>query len=415
MAVNLYDNQKKAVMMLKPGSILQGGVGTGKSRTSLAYYYEKICNGKVPRTGSADFREMRTPTDLYIITTAKKRDSLEWDEELALFMLSRDPEIGPVNVIVDSWNNIKKYVGVKDAFFIFDEQRLVGTGAWTKAFWAISKNNKWILLTATPGDNWNDYGPVFVANGFFKNITQFRNEHVIYDSFTNFPKIKSYVRTDKLEKLRRSIVVPLDYEKLATRHHEWVKVGYDEELYDYATKNLWDVYNSVPVKTKSIMCYVWRKIVNSDHRRLVAIQHIMERHPKVIIFYNFDYELEALHYLMDSIEYPYSEWNGHKHEDIVGGNKWAYLVQYTSGAEGWNCTDTDTMIFYSQNYSGKIMEQAAGRIDRMNTEYRDLFYYHLFSDSPIDKSVRNSTRKKHNFSESRFINSLNLAEKFVAE
>lgn len=414
MAVNLYENQKKAVKMLKPGSILQGGVGTGKSRTALAFYYEKICGGKMPRTGSSDYRKMSYPVDLYIITTAKKRDSFEWDDELALFLLSRENDVGPVNVVIDSWNNISKYITVSGAFFIFDEQRLVGTGAWVKAFWKIAKQNKWILLTATPGDNWNDYGPVFVANGFFRNITHFRNEHVIYDAFSDFPKIKGYTRTDKLEKLRKAIVVPMDSEKVATRHHEWVKVGYDADIYKYATDNLWDIYNSVPVKTKSVMCYVWRKIVNSDHRRLTAVSNILKRHPKAIIFYNFDYELENLRDLMNSIDYPYSEWNGHKHEELLNGEKWVYIVQYTAGAEGWNCTSTDTVIFYSQNYSGKVMEQAAGRIDRMNTEYRDLFYYHLFSDAPIDKSIRNATKKKQNFSESRFIRSLDLAKTFVA-
>lgn len=414
MAVNLYENQKKAVKMLKSGSILQGGVGSGKSRTALAYFYERVCLGKMPRTNSADYREMRNPTDLYIITTAKKRDDLEWDQEMALFNLSRHPGLSPVKVEVDSWNNIKKYVGVSNAFFIFDEQRLVGTGAWTKAFWKIAKYNKWILLTATPGDNWNDYGPVFVANGFFKNITQFRNEHVVYDSFSDYPKIKGYVGVGKLESMRKAIVVPLESEKVATRHHEWVKVGYDEELYDYATKNLWDIYNSVPAKTMGVMCYVWRRIVNNDPRRLVAVANILKRHPKAIIFYNFDYELHNLRGLLDSIDYPYSEWNGHKHEPILSGVKWVYLVQYTAGSEGWNCVETDTTIFFSQHYSGKTMEQAAGRIDRMNTEFRDLFYYHLFSDSPIDKSIRNITRKKQNFSESRFIRSLDLPEQLTA-
>lgn len=409
MAVNLYDSQKKAVQMLKPGSILQGGVGTGKSRTSLAYFYEKICGGKIPRTGSSDVRDISTPVNLYIITTAKKRDSLEWDEELALFCLSRNSDISKVPVVIDSWNNIQKYVTVTDSFFIFDEQRLVGTGAWTKAFWKIAKQNRWILLTATPGDNWNDYGPVFVANGFFKNITQFRNEHVIYDAFSDYPKIKGYTNIGKLESLRKSIVVPMESEKVATRHHEWVKVGYDENLYKMATENLWDIYKGVPAKTKSVMCYVWRRIVNEDHRRLLAVSNILERHPKAIIFYNFDYELENLRNLMRSIDYPYSEWNGHRHEPVLEGNRWVYLVQYTAGAEGWNCVSTNTIIFYSQNYSARVMEQASGRIDRTNTEYRDLFYYHLFSDAKIDSGIRHSVKKKQDFSESRFFRSLNLA------
>lgn len=94
----------------------------------------------------------RTP-DLCIITTARKRDTGEWDEELAHFYMSTDPEhdIYEHKVVVDSWNNIGKYVGVKNAFFIFDEQRVVGKGAWVKSFYKITQNNEWILLSATPG------------------------------------------------------------------------------------------------------------------------------------------------------------------------------------------------------------------------------------------------------------------------
>lgn len=405
MAVNLYEEQKKAVKQLKPGSILVGGVGSGKSRTSLAFFYEKICGGKIPRTGSGDVRKMSTPTDLYIITTAKKRDSLEWDEELALFNLSR--ESGPIQVIVDSWNNIKKYVNVSGAFFIFDEQRLVGTGAWTKSFWKIAKRNKWILLTATPGDAWVDYGPAFVANGFYKNITEFRYLHIVYDPFKDYPSIKRYVNTRRLELNRKRIVVAMGDAKTATRHDEWVKVGYDDIQYDFVKDNLWDIYKDEPARNGSVLCYVLRKVVNSDKRRLEAVDNILANHPRCIIFYNFDYELHMLEEHFDSDGTVYSQYNGHKHEDIPKGNAWVYLVQYTSGCEGWNCVATDTIIFFSQNYSGKIMEQASGRIDRVNTPYTDLFYYHLFSDASIDQSIRSAVKKKKSFNVKNFLASLN--------
>jgi hypothetical protein len=413
MAVNLYEQQKKAVSQLKPGSILVGGVGTGKSITSLAFFYEKICGGKIPRTGSGDIREMANPTDLYIITTAKKRDSLEWDEELSKFCLSRNE--GPVKVVVDSWNNIKKYINVSDAFFIFDEQRLVGTGAWTKSFWKITKNNKWILLTATPGDAWVDYGPVFVANGFYRNITDFRRQHVVYDAFKDYPSIRGYLNTRRLELNRRRIVVVMPVEKTAVRHDEWVKVGYDNTQYDFVKDNLWDVYKDEPVKNGSVLCYVLRKVINSDKRRLEAVGNIFANHPRCIIFYNFDYELEMLLSYFSDVGIPFSQYNGHKHEDIPEGNSWAYIVQYTSGCEGWNCVTTDTIIFFSQNYSGKVMEQASGRIDRVNTPYSDLFYYHLFSDATIDKSIRSAVRKKKTFNITNFVRSLEHADSILAQ
>lgn len=408
MAVNLYEEQKKAVQMLKPGSILVGGVGTGKSITSLAFYYEKICKGKVPRTGSGDVRPMIEPTDLYIITTAKKRDSLEWDEELAKFMLHRGE--GDIKVVIDSWNNIKKYVNVFGAFFIFDEQRLVGTGAWTKAFWKIAKRNRWILLTATPGDNWSDYGPAFVANGFYRNITDFREQHVVYDPYKDYPSVKKYLNTAKLEKNRKQIVVPMDVSKTAIRHDEWVKVGYDEYTYGYVKDNLWDIYKSEPIRNGGVLCYILRRVVNSDPRRLAAIGNILANHPRAIVFYNFDYELALLEDFCLKTGVGYAQYNGHVHENLPEEESWLYLVQYTAGCEGWNCTETDTIIFYSQNYSGKVMEQAAGRIDRVNTIHTDLFYYHIFSEADIDKSIKSAVSKKRNFNMRNYLASIGCDE-----
>lgn len=409
MSVDLYDSQKQAVRKLKTGSILKGGVGTGKSRTSLAYFHVKVCGGKLPRRGSTFDPGKRIP--LYVITTAKKRDDGDWEREAAPFLLSAQPDVnGHVDMVVDSWNNIKKYADVKGAFFIFDEQRVVGYGAWSKTFIKIAKNNDWILLSATPGDAWIDYAPVFIANGFYKNITDFRTKHVIYHHHTDYPKIVGYSNQKRLEYLRDHITVELQSEKRATQHHEWVKVGYDTELYNYATENRWDIFKNVPVKNASELCYLQRKIVNGDNHRMTAMQNILVRHPKAIVFYNFDYELEMLRHFCDSVGYEYAEWNGHKHEPLPEGKAWLYLVNYAAGAEGWECFTTDTIIFLSQSYSYRTTIQASGRIDRTNTKYMDLYYYHLFSDAVIDKTIRQCLRKKKDFNEKAYFKKLDFKE-----
>ena len=397
MSVDLYEHQRKAVEQLSNGSILCGGVGTGKSRTALAYFYTKVCGGKLPRKGSSQASFMMYPKSLYIITTAKKRDTKEWELELAHFAIDLS------TVTIDSWNNIKKYSDVVGAFFIFDEQRLVGTGAWTKAFWKISKMNEWILLTATPGDVWLDYAPVFIANGFYKNITEFRMRHVIYHRFSKYPKVERYIDEARLEKFRKAILVTMDFSKEATPHHQWIKVGYPEDIYNRVIKERWNIYTDSPVRNASEMCYLLRKIVNNDIRRCNAITDILENHPKAIIFYSFDYELDQLRHLGDALGMPYSEWNGHKHQPILSDNdRWLYFVNYTGGSEGWNCIETDTMIFYSLNYSYRVLTQACGRIDRMNTKYKDLYYYHIFSDSSIDKAIKACMNRKKKFNEVAF-------------
>lgn len=405
MGFQLYEHQRSAVEALHSGAILCGGVGTGKSRTALAYYISKVC-GIDLNAKRYDVSSRNVP--LYVITTARKRDTLEWDEECSHFLLSRNSN-GRKTVVIDSWNNIKKYVDVTGAFFIFDEQRLVGTGAWVKAFLKISKFNEWILLTATPGDTWLDYAPVFIANGFYKNITEFRMRHVVYHRYSKFPKVERYIDEARLERYRKAITVQMEFKKPAVQHHEWIKVPYDEETYKAIEKNKWNIFKDEPITNKAELCYIMRKVVNSDSRRLKKLKDIFDKHGKLVVFYNFDYELEALRDFCETVGVEYSEWNGHKHQDIPDSVKWIYLVQYSAGSEGWNCIVTDTMVFFSQNYSYRTSIQASGRIDRMNTKYTDLYYYHLYSDSSIDKSIKACLSKKKNFNEKNFAASIGLA------
>lgn len=386
---------------MKNGCILCGGVGSGKSRTSLAYYF-KECGGDW-RDG--EYHPMTEPRDLYVITTARKRDTLEWEAEFLPFLITthREDSIYDINVVVDSWNNIKKYDKVHGAFFIFDEQRLVGSGAWVKAFLKIARRNKWILLSATPGDTWMDYVPIFVANGFFENRTEFINEHVIRSYYGNYPKIERYINTRKLEYLRDDILVDMDFVRQTNSHHEDVYVRYDISLYRDLMRRRWNIWNDEPFKNAGELCYALRRVVNSDVSRQVAVLEIFEKHPKMIIFYNFDYELEILRNLYYGEGVEIAEWNGHKHESIPTGDSWIYLVQYTAGCEGWNCILTDTIVFYSQNYSYKVMVQASGRIDRLNTPFKDLYYYHLKTRSGIDLAITKALTCKRKFNETKFV------------
>ena len=405
MGLELFDYQIDAIKRMKNGCILCGGVGSGKSLTSLGYYYLQQ-GGSLSSLQGGDFVPMKKPKDLYIITTARKRDDLEWEGELGWYHLStyQDVNYHKNKVVVDSWNNIKKYKDVYGAFFIFDEQRVVGSGTWVKTFLNIARKNNWILLSATPGDKWGDYIPVFVANGFYKNKTQFTHEHIVYSRFTKYPKIDRYLNTGKLIRLRNSILVDMDFCRKTIAHHEDVYVKYDISKYKDASRLRWDPYKKEPIKDASGLCYVWRRIVNSDDSRQVALLEIFEKHPKMIIFYNFNYELDILKTVFGGIDgVQVAEWNGHKHQPVPDGKSWVYLVQYNSGAEGWNCIKTNTIVFFSQNYSYKIMEQAAGRIDRLNTPFTDLYYYHLKSRSGIDLAISNTLRDKKNFSERKYV------------
>lgn len=440
--VELYPHQRKAVDELHNGAILFGDVGTGKSLTAMAYYVER-----------------ESPRRVIVITTAKKRDSLDWQRDAARFAVGGDRDSTFHGVLtVDSWNNVDKYADVEDAFFIFDEQRIVGAGAWTKAFIKIAKRNHWILLTATPGDTWLDYIPVFIAAGYFKNRTEFLREHVVFNRFSKFPKVDRYTSVGKLVKIRNEMLVEMPYLRHTERKTTIVPVDYDVPKFEKVLNERWHVFEQRPLRDVAELFLVMRKVVNSDSSRIRAIRKLMEDHPKLIIFYSHNYELEALRTLSGpasteptlrlvgtessskqssestslsvSAATPLSapngsarttgtttstttsgsgpapviaEWNGHKHEPVPTSDRWVYLVQYVAGSEGWNCIETDAMVFYSLTYSYKNWHQAHGRIDRLNTPFKTLYYYVLMSNSLIDKAIWRSLMGKKNFNENRFL------------
>ena len=396
----LFPYQMDAVKKMRNGCILNGGVGSGKSRTGL-YYYFKEQGGSI----DPDYIPMHEPKDLYIITTAMKRDTYEWLKELENYKMSVDPSRSQYKnkVVVDSWQAITKYENVENAFFIFDEDRVTGFGVWVKAFLKIAKNNDWIILSATPGDTWEQYIPVFIANGFYKNKTEFSREHIIYSRFTKYPKIDRYVNQGRLIRLRNRILIDMDFDRQTQAHHEDIFCKYDAFKYKEVTKTRWDPYKNEPIQQASGLCYILRRIVNEDESRQKALLDLYKDHPRMIIFYNFDYELEILKNLNYGDDVEIGEWNGHKHQPVPFNRKWVYLVQYTAGCEGWNCIETDTMVFYSQNYSYKVMAQASGRIDRLNTSYKDLYYYHLKSRSGIDLAIARAVNEKKTFNETRWV------------
>ena len=399
----LYDYQLEAVKNMRNGCILNGGVGSGKSRTGLYYYFSEQGGSYIP-----EFIPAKNPRDLYIITTAMKRDSKEWIGELANFSMSPIPECNYYDnkIVIDSWNNIKKYADVVGAFFIFDEDRITGKGAWVKTFLDIARKNKWIVLSATPGDNWEQYIPIFVANGFYKNRSEFCREHIVYSRYcTKFPKIERFIGTGTLIRHRNEILVDMDFNRPTEHHHIDVYCEYDIPKYKEVMDYRWNPYKDEPIAQASSLCYALRRIVNEDESRQTALLDIVADNERTIVFYSYDYELDILRnlgYMNDGDAVEVAEWNGHKHQPIPNKKKWVYLVQYTSGCEGWNCIATNTMVFYSQQYSYKVLNQACGRIDRLNTKYVDLYYYHLKSTAPIDWAISKAISEKKTFNENKY-------------
>ena len=404
----LYPHQREALGKMFSGCILNGGTGSGKSRTGIYWYFSNY-GGKIENKKYTPMRP--NPPDLYIITTAKKKHDMEWEEELIPFHLYPDSkthitEYYGNKVVIDSWNVVKKYVGVKDSVFIFDEDKITGSGAWAKAFLKITKNNEWIVLSATPGDCWEDYETIFIANGFFRTRTEFRDEHLVYSRYTSYPDIIGYRNEGRLIRLRNKILINMKFDRQTVPHHEDIYNEYDKYLYKEVMRNRFDPYKNEPIQQAAGLCYVLRRIVNTDESRQVKLLEIFEKHPKLIIFYSFDYERDILLNLSYGDDVVVAEYSGHAHEKVPDSDRWVYLVNYSAGAEGFNCIKTNCIVFYSQTYSYKTLLQATGRIDRLNTPFIDLYYYHFKSYSQIDLAIGRALKDKKQFNEGKFVKSL---------
>lgn len=404
MNITLYPYQIDALHRMHNGCVLCGGVGSGKSRTALAYCYICELGGSLKINGDGIWDKPEESKQLYIITTAKKRDTLEWEEEVDYFGLSHTK----VEVIIDSWNNFHKYKNVVDAMFIFDEQRLVGSGAWVKTFLKVVKRNHWIMLSATPGDNYSEYIPLLIANGFYRSRSQFKSEHIVYKPYLKFPSIDYYINTNRLDYYISKIVVNMKYENSRERHYIEVMCSYDKEKYKRVMKDRWDVYENEPIEETGKLCYLLRRVSNDDVSRFVEMEKIIHRKDRLIVFYNFTYELHALREFFEKHGYTVGEWNGEKHTEVPNTQRWVYLCQYSAACEGWSCIETNHIIFYSQNYSYKVFEQACGRIDRVTSPYKDLYYYCLRCPSPIDIAIKRALKLKKNFNEKIFMKGVSL-------
>lgn len=393
--IQLTDYQVKAISKMKNGCVLRGGTGAGKTLTSLVYVYEQMLGGQSIINPGHKYVLPLDVFPVYVITTPKKRDSGDWLSEAAIVPMKLSG--------VDSWNNIQKYEHIKDAIFIFDETKITGYGSWAYSFIKIAKNNRWILLSATPADSFIEYASLFVANGFYKNKTEFEREHVVWSRYTKYPKVDRYMNVSKLIKLRDSILVEMPTVRATTQIHKDIICNYDKLDYDIIFTKRWNFYDNKPIRDISQMCYLLRRVVNSDPSRLEALDLILTKHPRVIIFYNYNYELQILRKWCEDKDLLYSEWNGHNHDPLPDGKTWAYLCQYTAAQEAWNCIETDCITFYSQTYSYKALTQSAGRIDRMNTPYKFLYYYHLITKSSIDIGIQGALNRKENFNEGNWL------------
>lgn len=393
------EHQKKGVSDLSNGRILCGGVGSGKSITSLWYWYERVCVGSVGTSFS-----MQRPRNVLVITTAKKRNSLDWIGAAAKFGIGETLEASVENatIEVDSWHNIHKYVGREGLFIIFDEQKVVGKGAWVKSFLKLAAANEWILLSATPGDTWMDYIPVFVANGWYRNRTDFIERHVVYKHMRNYPVVSRYMGERKLSRLRDEILVEMPMVRHTTRVEIEVPVEYPSEAQNRILRDRWNIYKEEPIADIAGALACLRRALNTHPSRLAALTDVIVEKRRVIVFYNLDAELEILRGLASVEGLEVAEYNGHKHESVPTSEYWVYLVQYGAGAEAWECTSTDTIVFYSGTYSWKTLEQCRGRIDRLNTSYQKLYYYHFWSRSGLDLAIRKCLKEKRDFNLSAF-------------
>lgn len=144
-----------------------------------------------------------------------------------------------------------------------------------------------------------------------------------------------------------------------------------------------------------------RQLCNSKDKQQAFIDLINSINDRVVVFYNFDSELDTLKTLVK--DRPIAEVNGHTNtEQIYHDNDNCVLfVQYQAGARGLNLQDGNKIIYYSLTLSSDLFEQSKKRIHRIGTKY-PCFYWILQTKDSVEESIYKSLNRQEDYNEELF-------------
>lgn len=405
--ITLFDYQKEAIENYKEKSFNLSDTGVGKTVMALGSFIESKCKKLLviclaPKV--VDFAEDGVLMNVDI--TPLNRGSKKNKELLA--------ESDKVAISFESVWRIPEFLKWvdEDTFIIIDESHKVAntSSKVTKYVMKLSKKAKYTYLcTATPISNgkYEQYYPQLkmlgVYNGTkkeyynmfvdermtrmggsqFMQITGYRNidllENMVNQCSVNYKRDKPYLPEDYVYKTKK----PAMFNKLKKNRMYKTDNGEVIEL-DNSSK----LFNALRCVSHGFLLGINKQVSKEPFERLQAI---LETHnnERVVIFYNYNIELEMLKQLLSKLKRPTSEYNGARKDlkEFKGKYNGVVLAHYKSASTGINdFVISNVMVFNSLPLSSIELTQSKGRIDRQGQGKKPMYYF-IIPDTPVEKKI----------------------------
>ena len=424
--MRLFDYQQQIVdEKYEDSKALFMQMGTGKTFVSMAFFEKSerakllvVCLATKVDDWNRDLTDELGLDEVVSLNkgTKKNRELMEDAQYLVISFES-------------SWRLDKELVAWvdDDTYIIVDESHKIKNpsskvGKFMRKLGA--KTDYKTILTGTPQSNgYIDYYNQFHFLGYLDmNQTNFKKRYAItqmmqYGAGPIFQEIIGYRNTEELDEMIHNHSVfydrKLDDEELPDEipvyfpsYPKYRKISNDK-VYEFkdGTLEIYDTLGAGVMLQRQLASGYISKGGNTevlDKSKLDWMRDFLEGYDeRVVVFYNYNAELEQLKQLLERLDRPYSEYNGHRKDlrAFQESSEGVVLANYGSASTGINdFVIASTMVMYSLTTSYIDFEQAKKRIDRIGQTKKPLFYF-LIMKGTIDARVYHSLQEGKDFDE----------------
>ena len=421
--------------MLKLYPHQQAALAETQEKNKVAYYLD-MGLGKT-FVGAEKMRELGAQVNLIICQKSKIDDWIEHFKEHYNAKILYPYDLTNSHEMKRFFNEVKlnsgePFVGIinyelafrrpelaelKDFTLMLDESSLIQNEQAKRSKFILNKLQpaNVILLSGTPTGGkyeklWSQLhllGWKISKKLFYNSFVDFHYEDnegfpfMVIDGYKNEERLKRKMREHGCIFMKTEEVIDLP-----EQIHQTIKVPTAKEYRKFRKDCICMVDGSELVgdTTLTKMLYERQLCGQYSKDKLQAFQELLEStNDRLIVFYNFNAELEALKGICDSVERPYSVVNGeskdlYAYEHESGS---ITLIQYQAGAMGLNLQKANKIVYFTPPLSSELFEQSKKRIHRVG-QSKTCFYYYLTCGGSIEEKIYRTLAMRKSYTEALF-------------
>ena len=409
MKIKLYPHQVRALEKTK-------------NFNHVAYYLD-MGLGKT-FVGSEKLKMLNTNHNLIVCQKSKLQDWYEhmktYYPEYNTFIYSKTREIPPKSVIIINydlvWRRPELLTTLKNFTLMLDESSLIQNEKSNRSKFILKmKPTNVILLSGTPtGGKYEQLWSQLKLLGW--NISK----RLYWDEFIKFVKIDvggfpikkvtGYKNVDRLkDKLRTHGAIFMKSDEvfqLPKQIENIIKVDNTKEYKKFNKDRLIKIDDTELVGDTSLTKMLYLRQLSSQYNsnKTAALKDLLEStNDRVIVFYNFDKELEIIQEICNKLEKPISMINGHEKnlKNFTECNDCVLLGQYQAAAMGLNLQLSNKIIYFSLPLQSELFMQSKKRIHRIGQE-KTCFYWYLITKNSIEEQIFETLKQRRDYTNKLF-------------